>query len=159
METPNLTKSPTLQDHLFSLCDRFDKELANYQSLSLPDDEVEKSEILRVLGYDADAIVRSVSATTDWVKDAVKRYATENSKLLKIRIFQDCCFMLENIRRSMSGTTEHILGIDPLISTLRGASEEDTHLIAMWRRLESAREEFSRIAMYSYRTLYDHLRG
>ena len=59
----------------------------------------------------------------------------------------------------MSGTTEHILGIDPLISTLRGASEEDTHLIAMWRRLESARDEYSRVAMYSYRTLYTHLRG
>ena len=83
METPNLTKSPTLQDHLFSLCDRLDKELANYQSLSFPDDEVEKSDILQALGYDVDAIVRSISVALDWVRAAVTRYVAEKNIIIK----------------------------------------------------------------------------
>lgn len=158
METLGRTKNSTYQEHLFNLCDRFDKDLANYQSLSLPDDDAEKSDILQVLGYDVDTIVRSISVATDWVEAAVTRYVAEKNIIIKKRILEDCCFVLGSILRSFSGT-EHTLGIGCLISKLRNASVEDTHLITLWHRLESVGEEYGRIAMDSYRTLYNQLRG
>lgn len=123
----------------------------------MPDDDAEKSDILQALGYDVDAIVRSISVALDWVRDAVTRYVAENNIRIKTRILEDCCFVLGCILRSITGTTKHTLGVDGIIRKLDEA--EDAHLISLRQRLNSIKAEYGHIAMTTTITLEEHLRG